>query len=251
MGRINYFMLLLSLLSVHTICRAQAEKDTLRLLFVGNSYTYFENLPQIISLMSDSAKTKLVTKKSTAGGVNLRRHWYGGDGLETKELIKDGNFDIVVLQEHSMGAINEADSMRKYSKLFCDYIRKHKAKPYFYTTWAREKVPQYQEVISKVYADISAKNKAECVPVGQAWALAKKLRPNIKLFSPDGSHPSKSGAYLSACVFLGAVLNEIPDGLKSRYYTADKEGELIFLMQIDPLDVVFFKKIAEKVSLTD
>ena len=77
---------------------AQVNRDTLKVLFVGNSYTYVQNLPQVVSIISDSTKTKLVTRKSTVGGAYLREHWYGKRGLKTKEIITKGKFDLVILQ---------------------------------------------------------------------------------------------------------------------------------------------------------
>ena len=246
MGRIMQLKLVFLFIMLSSTSYSQVEKDTLKVLFVGNSYTYFENLTQIVSIISDSTKTKLITKKSTVGGVSLRQHWLGLKGLKTKEKIKKGNFDIVVIQGHSMSTIKMPDSISKYAKLFCDYIKTNNAKPYLYQTWAREKVPQFQEAITRVYEDISINNNVSLVPVGEAWKLAKQLRPEIKLFSPDGSHPSRQGTFLTACVFIGSILREIPENLPSRIYTKDIDGELLFLARMDPLDVAFFKRIAKE-----
>ena len=98
---------------------AQVKRDTVKVLFIGNSYTYVENLPQIVSILSDGSNTKLITRKSTVGGAKLSEHWKGERGLKSKEIIRDGKFDIVVLQEHSLGTLNEKDSVIKYEKLFC------------------------------------------------------------------------------------------------------------------------------------
>lgn len=241
------FKLITLFLLVSITCSAQIRKDTLNVLFVGNSYTYYENLPQIVSLISNASKTKIVTKQSTMGGSKLRQHWLGERGLKTKELIKSGTFDIVVLQGHSMATIKEPDSLVKYSKLLCDYIKKHNAKPYFYLTWAREKTPQMQEAINKVYTDVSRDNDATLVPVGTAWLQSQKLDPSIKLFKPDGSHPSRMGTFLTACVFVKSILGELPNKISSGYYTTDTEGESIYLMQIPALNLDFFRKVVENV----
>ena len=127
-----------------------AGKKSLRILFVGNSYTFFGNLPQIVSIMSEDGYTKLITRKSVAGSATLSEHWRGDKGLMTREMIKDGKFDIVVLQEYGMGAIDEPDTLLKYVKLFSDLIRKNKAKPFLFCTWARENTPQQQETINAV-----------------------------------------------------------------------------------------------------
>lgn len=240
-------LILLFFLSLTSI--AQEKKDSIQILFVGNSYTYFENMPQIVSLISANTKTKLVTKKSVVGGSKLSEHWLGKRGLKTQELIKNGNFDIVVLQDHSMAAIKEPDSLFKYSKLLCDLIKENGAKPYLYMTWAREKVPQYQEIIHEVYAKAAVQNDAILVPVGDAWKLARELRPTIKLYDEDGSHPNKLGAFLTACTFAGTILEKVPDDLGTFYSIEDAYGESIVLIHhIDPLDVIFFKKVSDEIT---
>ena len=228
-------------------CFSQVAKDTLNVLFVGNSYTYYENLPQIVSLISDESKTKIVTKKSTIGGSKLCEHWLGKRGLKTKELIKNGTFDIVVLQGHSMATINEPDSLVKYSKLFCDYIKEHHAKPYFYLTWAREKTPEMQDTITNGYANIAKTNNATLVPIGKAWALSQKLDSSIKLFTQDGSHPARLGTFLTACVFVKSILGELPAELSNGYYTTDIEGESIYLMHIPESNLEFFRRVVSDI----
>ncbi len=235
--------------TVQPACFGQARLDTVKILFVGSSYAHFENLRQIISIISDSAKTKVITKKSTKGGARLSQHWLGKRGLKTKEMIQNGNFDFVVPQGHSMSAINEPDSLRKYSKLFCDFIKNNNSKPYFYMTWARERVPQFQQIITKVYSEFSKVNDASLVPVGKAWELALSKRPEINLFKSDGSHPSELSTFLTACVFIAKVLDEIPDKLNNLYKTTDIFGESIRLMALDPLDVVFCKEVAKELVI--
>ena len=125
------FCIVLSLLALTHNCRAQDHLDTLKVLFVGNSYTYFSNLPQMVSLISDSTDTKLITEKSTAGGARLSQHWKGERGLTTMEKIKEGRYDIVVLQEQSMGTIEQPDSFLLYAKKLSEFIQDQGAKPFF------------------------------------------------------------------------------------------------------------------------
>lgn len=224
-------------------CTAQPQ-DTLKVLFVGNSYVYVGNLPHLVSIISDSCETKLITRKSVAGGAYLSEHWNGMRGLKTKELISSGNFDIVVLQDQSMAAVNEPDSLRKYVRLFCDFIRENNAKPYLYLTWAREKTPEQQEIISKVYRESAAENNATVVPAGEAWAMARKMNPNYQLYFRDGSHPSTEGAILTACVFVAVILNEVPDRLPNYYVIADNAGESVWLAGSDPDFLNLCKEVA-------
>lgn len=240
-------IILILLFWTHSACLAQGKKDILNVLFVGNSYTFVSNIPQIVSLISDSTDTKLITSKSTAPGARLSDHWRGKKGLLTKEIISNGNYDIVVLQEQSMGPIEHPDSFFYYSKKLCDYIKASKAKPYFYATWARQKAPQYQEVINKAYEEAASSNDAGIVKVGDAWALARVLRPDIELYMSDGSHQSSLGALLTACVFVGSLSEELPEKIPNWFSIPDSEEETILLIWEEPMDVTFCLRIASEI----
>ncbi len=246
---LKFRLLILSFLFSGISHFTMGNEDTLRVLFVGNSYTYYNNLPQLVSILSEQTRTKLITQKSVIGGAKLSEHWHGLRGLKTKEMIRSGNYDIVVLQEYSLGAIEHSDSLKFYAKLFCDLIKENGAVPYLYQTWAREKVPQYFEVIEKVYAEVAEENNAHLVPVGYAWRLANQLRPNVQLFDPDGSHPSNLGTFLAASVFTATITGELPETTRTNYTCLDNEGESLTLMILDKLDVVFCKEIARDLIL--
>lgn len=233
-----------SLLSINS--SAQGLKDTLRILFVGNSYTYFENLPQVVSVLSEQTGTVLITRKVTIGGAKLSEHWRGARGLNTRGEISNGKYDIVVLQEWSLGTVNEKDSAEYYLGLFSGLIRDKGAKPFYYLTWAREKSPDQQEIISKVYREAAAANGATVVPVGEAWALALAERPDFRLYFPDGSHPAESGTYLAACVFVATITGELPETIPGVISVKDSHGEDLILMMIPQPDVEFCRAVALK-----
>ena len=248
--RKNLFIIVtvLTLLPLWIPCTGQGKKDTLNVLFVGNSHTYTRNLPHVISIISEGTSTKLMTKKSTIGAASLGQHWRGERGLRTKEIIKNGNFDIVVLQEKSMGPVNEPDSVFKYAKLFCDYIREHGGKPYLYLTWARADAPQNQEIINEVFSQIAKDNNATLVPVGKAWALAKQLKPEIQLHNPDGNHSSVIGACLTAYVFVSTITGELPEKIIDEFIIIDQFGETLQVLDVKSSDVAFCKLVAEKIT---
>jgi len=243
----KYTVFLFLVVFTSCFCFAQKKQDTLNILFVGNSYTYVSNIPHLVSLISDSTQTKLKTAKSTSPGVRLSEHWRGEKGLKTKELIKNGNFDIVVLQEHHRGTLQQPDSFLIYAKKFSDYIRVNGAQPYFYSTWAREKEPQFQKTITDLYDQAAKENDAGIVLVGEAWARAQKYSPEIKLYQSDGSHQSPIGAFLSACMFVKALAKELPEQLRVEY-VMDTHGESIWLMYIYPPDLTLCQKVVNEMS---
>ena len=187
-----------------------AQKDTLRVLFVGNSYTYYNNLPDMVSTISKSTDTYIYTEMSAVGGARLKYHFNQEHGLKTKDLIKNGNFDIVVLQEQSMGTITNKEEFLLYSKKLSNYIKSHKAKPYFFSTWSRKKTPETQNTITKTYNEAAKKNNGIAVLVGSAWTKAIKIKPENNLHHEDGSHPSSLGTFFSACVFVKYITGKLP-----------------------------------------
>lgn len=225
----------------------QAQQKELKVLFVGNSYTYGNNLPHIVAILSEGTNTKLITRKSVIGGAHLWEHWNGDRGLKTREIIKEGDFDIVVLQDNSMSAIETPDSTIKYVKLFAEHIDQSGAETYLYNTWARKKVPQFQPVIDEVYSRAALDNEIVRVPVGSAWELAQDIRPSVELFTADGSHPTALGTLLTASVFVRAITGELPQNIPQSYKTLDIDGETIHLMHVDGLDGEFCSKVSEEI----
>jgi len=201
-----------------------SQQKELKVLFVGNSYTYGYNLPHIVSIISAETSVTLITRKSTIGGASLKEHWIGRRKLETKKMIAEGKFDIIVLQDFSMSAIQAPDTTLKYVKLFSEYNSSYGTQTYLFNTWAREKVPQYQVEIDALYGQAARENGAVRVPVGEAWELAQDLRPMVDLYTSDGSHPNELGTMLTASVFVKVITGELPEQLPTLYRIEDANG---------------------------
>ncbi|MFM1858060.1 MAG: hypothetical protein RLZ05_1120 [Bacteroidota bacterium] len=211
---------------------ASPVRDTVRVLFVGNSYTYYNNLIQMVSLISDSLETKLICTKSTVGGTNLGEHWNEQKGLQSRTLIEKGHYNIVVLQDHSMRPIEAPDSLVYFGSLFCDLIKKRGARPFIYNTWSREKTPSTQKQINEGYKELASKCSAARVPVGDCWQKVLERLPNASLYISDGSHPSNLGTFIAALCFVKAITGKLPSSLPSVFNYYDKDGETFRIMQV-------------------
>lgn len=73
-------------------------QDSLKVLFLGNSYTYVNDLPQLIKNLATSAGKNVFTDQNTPGGYRLDQH---KNNLTTLTKIQLENWDFVVLQEQS------------------------------------------------------------------------------------------------------------------------------------------------------
>lgn len=181
-------------------------------LFIGNSYTSNHDLPQMVAGLVEAADlpTRLQVESDTADAATLENHW---NTRSVRDSIRSRAWEFVVLQEHSLRPLQRPQLTEKYAKLLAREIRKRGAKPLLFLTWAREEKPRTQQELNRVYYRVADAVKGTVVPVGPAWARVRRERPKLKLFAYDGSHPTRAGTYLAACVFYAVITGRSPVGL--------------------------------------
>lgn len=217
-----YILLFINLLSIYI--SAQTTKNV---LFLGNSYTEVNNLPNLVKNMAISVGNTVNFDSNTPGGHTLQGHW--GNGI-SKSKIEQGNWDFVVLQEQSQipsfpdNYVN--NNMFPYAKKLDSLINKNNpcAETIFYMTWGRKNgdagncaanpvVCTYQgmdNAIKTRYEMMALQNNGIMSPVGAVWRYIRNNYPNIELYSSDESHPSLAGSYAAACAFYTVIFRENP-----------------------------------------
>ena len=86
------------LLAVCALVSSSQAQDTTRVLFLGNSYTYYNDLPQLLTDLAADMGHVVETAANTPGGYTLQGHASNDTSLD---LIAEGGWDFVVLQEQS------------------------------------------------------------------------------------------------------------------------------------------------------
>ncbi len=180
------------------------------ILFIGNSYTYFNELPQLLTQLA-AGKRVLQTERETAGGQTLEWH-YGNGGGPGPAAIRKRKWDFVVLQDHSLRPLNDPDKFAQAAVLLDHVVDEGGAQTVFYETWARKATPALQPRYDEGYGQVAQVTHAYLAPVGAAWARVRAERSDIELFNVDGSHPTYAGSYLGACVFYAVILDQSPVG---------------------------------------
>lgn len=242
----NLFLLLFLILQP-LLLKSQDEQK--RVLFVGNSYTYFWNLPQLVTAMAESQGENIYTQQSTSGGVNWKQHWDGDKELKTQELIKNGDWDVVVLQNHSLSTEKNRDEFFEYGKKLISLVKESGAQPILYVTWAREANPLMQEGINEAYLKLAEETEIDVLEVGTAWAEAKNIKPELELYHPDGSHPSPYGSYLTAALFYKKLTGKSVLKIPERLISFDKENQKIYLAILMEYDAEFILQFIEDFNL--
>jgi hypothetical protein len=205
---------------------AALAEDPQRILFIGNSYTGVNKLPDVfVEVVKSSGRPAPVVKSSTPGGRTLKQHLAIAGSMK---LVDDGGWDVVVLQGQSQEpAIAETDETVRKEFLesaaeLCKRVRAKspKAKIFFYETWARhadywkasKKGPdvgadpkEMQTRLRKWYGVVAKDNGATFVPCGDAWELNYASSAPVRLHTSDHSHPEFVGTYLNALIFFGKI----------------------------------------------
>ena len=202
--------------------RTSADR-TVKVLFIGNSYTYFNNLPHLLEQFSVSAGKHIETKMVVEGGATLQDQWERGDALK---VIRESSWDYVILQDQStLGAyvvngqaqVADPEYFHRYARMFDQEIKKAGAKTIFYLTWARKGAPERdQAALSYAYMSIARELKGLVAPVGIVWQEVRRENPNVELYIKDNSHPTGVGSYVAASVLYRTIYGTSPIGLPDR-----------------------------------
>ncbi|MEN9816545.1 MAG: hypothetical protein RLZ32_425 [Gemmatimonadota bacterium] len=189
----------------------------LRILWIGNSYTYVNDLPRTLTALALAAGEDRVPAITAVlkGGQFLRGHLARPD---LPALIAQG-WDYVVLQEQSLAPLQQPDSLLAQGTRLGALAKAAGARVLLYVTWPRRDTPQLADSIAAVYGRLAAALEATPVPVGRAWGALRAESPASVLYLEDGSHPAPIGTYLAACVFYGVLYQKPATGLAPVAFT--------------------------------
>jgi hypothetical protein len=196
-------------------------QDTLRALFIGNSYMSVNNLPQLVQALSSSLGDVLVYDSNTPGGQTFQMQ--AANPVNYQKMAAQ-EWDYIILQGQSQEpsfpfeqvnsqtlpyAVQLADSAKAIQP--CSQVN-------YFMTWGRQNGdPQWDSIstfdkmnarLRDAYLRIADSANAAVSPVGVAWKYIRDNHPNINLYQQDGSHPSLEGSYLAACVFYSSLFHQ-------------------------------------------
>jgi hypothetical protein len=186
----------------------------LRVLFIGNSYTYFNNAPEIFSELArtQAPGLRIEVGMVTVPGETLVSMWQRSNA---REVLSSSKWDYVVLQcQSQLGdglregkfVVNSPTLLHWGVRLFDAEIKRQGARTVLFLTWSRKTEPEQQADLNYAYDSVARELGAILAPVGPAWQEARAQRPDLELYAKDGSHPSSLGSYLLACVLVHSIL---------------------------------------------
>jgi hypothetical protein len=214
-----------------------------RMLFIGNSLTYVNDLPAMVAGISRAAgdDPPLETEMVALPAYSLEDHLAEGSAMRA---IERGDWDVVVLSQGPSTLPESRENLIQYTKIFAEKIRAVSARPALYGVW-----PEEERLYALPWGIASYRAAAESVdgmlfPAGLAWQTAWKTDPAFPLYGPDRFHPSVLGTYLAALVVYAEVRDKSPVGLPGTFET--RNGTVT----IPPAQALLAQKVAAAVTQT-
>ena len=218
-----------------------------KILFVGNSYVYSNNLPLMLYNLALSNGDTIIYDSSAPGGYTFAQHT---TNATTLSKINAQDWDYVILQEQSQIPSFDPSQVQTetypYAAQLNDLILANDSctQTVFFMTWGRKygdasncaiypplcTFEGMQGRLRQSYVEMADDNEALVSPVGEAFKYSRMADSTINLYSIDNSHPSVAGTYLAACTFYATLFETSPVGLN---YTAGLDAtQAGFLQQI-------------------
>lgn len=215
---------------------------TYSVLFIGNSYTFYNDMPTIyFETMAKACGYDVKVTSITKGAYTLEKFADPNDvyGKMVDNALKNpGTYDFVILQEQSMRpSLDTVDQFYEGVRKLTEKIRAAGAEPFLYATWGREagnsKLEEYsmtnESMTWKLAAAYAAIGEELEIPVAHVGLAFYDVYSNsqIGLYSADGSHPSAAGSYLAAMTLFGSIFGVDPvDAPFKGPASAEEEGVL-------------------------
>lgn len=210
-------------------CGQSWAQQSVRVLFVGNSYTQVNDLPHLVADIAQSMGDELTYASNTPGGCTFEMHCSNA----SMDKICQGGWDFVVLQEQSQLPAFPIEQVEElvfpFAAQLVDsiYAFNPNGEAMFFMTWGRkngdtEFGPMYpmmstyegmDGLLYERYMYMAEANDASVCPVGRVWHYLRDHYSGIELYMPDESHPSLAGSYAAACAFYTMLFGRDPDSI--------------------------------------
>lgn len=183
----------------------EKEKNGLRILFIGNSHTYYNDLPLLVKRDAEA--------EGYDCSVTMLAHpcWYLEQHAAEPEVrfnILYGDYDYVVLQEYAQ-PFGPAEKFRAAAAALNEMIRTAGSTPVLYECWAAEAEPDQQAQMNRVSRLVAEEIGALFAPVGERWWGYREAHPEQTLYDPDGEHASPSGSGFAAGHIWAAIRDDL------------------------------------------
>lgn len=175
----------------------------MKVLFIGNSHTYFNDMPHIFAQIMRANGVDVHATMLTHGGKGWDFHV---NEPEIRFNIRYGGYDAVVLQ-HCAHPMGDLEVMAQSGATLIDWVKEAGAQPILYMTWTKKEDGEAaQEDMSAQYERLGAQKDCAVAPVGRVWWNFHRSMPDVELYYTDGAHAGEMGSRLAAYTIARTIL---------------------------------------------
>jgi hypothetical protein len=218
----RWWVLVAALVCLTAPGRAEQKPPNARVLFIGNSLTFANNLPAMIEAVAAQAgmKGRIRCQAVALPDFGLQEHW--DDGRALNALRNGTRWTHVVLQQGPTSMEDSRVILREFARKFAFEVKSVGAKVVIYSPWTPRNRLEFMDAVLESHRLAAGDVKGLLVPVGEGWRSAWRVDPSLALYGPDGFHPSPVGSYIAALMFVERLSGRSPVGLPNPSASNDK-----------------------------
>lgn len=183
----------------------------MRVLFIGNSHTYFNDMPATFANMWQNTFNEKIDVTMLAYSSRSLL-WHDNEYFSVRFNLLHGHYDYCVIQQQAHPFPGEVETVNGL-KLILELCEKSNTKPLLVETWPEKKIPENRDTMHAAYNNISKSFGIDLIPVGSIWQKIQNKYPDIDLYWKDGEHASIYGDYLIALTLFSVISGESVDRL--------------------------------------
>lgn len=172
------------------------------ILFVGNSLTYTNNLPRLVTKLATDNGIKINTEVIAYPNYALEDHWNDG---QVQQLIATKKYNFVVVQQGPSSQADGRAMLLDYGQRLSSLCKKHNAQLAFFTVWPAKANYHTFDGVIKNYSDAALQTQSILCPVGKVWKEHFDTTNDFSYYGPDGFHPSLEGSKVAAQVIYDSL----------------------------------------------
>ena len=185
----------------------------MKILFIGNSHTYMNDMPALFRKMAENASGEECHVCMLAySGRSLKWH-IEEEYFSERFNILHGGYDYCVIQEQAHPLPSETATVACAGRII-DLCKKAGTVPILFETWAEKAKPENQPEMNRRYRALAAAAGALLAPIGEVWSAVSadlKDAADSDLYFRDGKHASPVGDYLIAMVLTKTITGRLPE----------------------------------------
>ena len=189
-------------------------KKSFDILFIGNSYTFFNDMPETcFKKAAEEAGYDVTVTAITKGGAYLYQYADSEheQGKRLRQAISGKKYDVVVIQEQSLNPIKDESSFLNGVRDIRELIDSEHF--VLYATWGRnigsatlaELALTREEMTEKLSIAYNKAAKLYDMRVAEVGKAFLDYEPRNDLYHEDRSHPSAIGSRVAASVIFETV----------------------------------------------